>query len=381
MIYLDNAATSFPKPASVPKAVADFLTNVGGSAGRSGHRLAAEAARIVFDTRESLAELMGVSDSRRILYTANATESLNLALTGYLKSGDHVITTSIEHNSVLRPLYHLQEAMNVHVSIIQSDKNGWLDPEAIGAAIKSNTKLVVINHASNVTGAISPIADIRRAIGGVPFLVDGAQTAGAIPIHLEEMGIDIFAFPGHKSLLGPQGVGGLYIRKGLSITPLVHGGTGSGSEGVEQPEVLPDYYESGTLNGPGIAGLGAGVHFLLETGIDEVRRQEMVLYQRLYDGLCNIEGLTLYGLQDVSQQMPTISCNLSGHSSSDLAHKLDRQFAIMTRPALHCSPMTHKSIGTFPDGTLRFSMSFLNTISQMDRVVEAMNEFSRMSLT
>jgi len=379
MIYLDNAATSFPKPECVPNAVTEFITNIGGSAGRSGHRLAAKAARVVFDTREALSELLGVSDSRRILYTANATEALNLALTGYLKPFDHVITTSFEHNSVTRPLFYLQEVSNVSITIVQSDEKGWIDPEAFSAAVTPRTRLVVINHASNVTGAVSPIEDIRQAIGDIPLLVDGAQTAGAIPINIEEMGIDIFAFAGHKSLMGPQGIGGLYIRKGISITPLVHGGTGSGSESSEQPEVLPDYYESGTLNGPGIAGLGAGVRYILGVGVEEIRRQEMELFNCLYNGLRQIDELQIYGVRNVENQMPTISCNIEGLSSSDLAHKLDREFGIMTRSALHCSPLAHKSIGTFPQGTVRFSMSFLNTIEQMSRAVEAMNECARAS--
>jgi cysteine desulfurase / selenocysteine lyase len=377
MIYLDNAATSFPKPECVPEAVLEFITRIGGSAGRSGHRLSAEAARSVFNTRESVAELLGVSSSRRILFSANATEALNLALTGYLRPGDHVVTTMIEHNSITRPLYYLEDKLGVKATFVATDNRGYVDPAAIKAALTPKTRLVVINHASNVTGVISPLVEIRSVIGDIPLLVDGAQTAGSLPINLEELGVDIFAFTGHKSLFGPQGVGGLYIRRGLSIKPLIHGGTGSGSEGVEQPEILPDYYESGTLNGPGLAGLGAGVRFLLEMGIDEVRNKEMTLFNRLRDQLYEIDGVTVYHAATEAQQMPTLSFTIDGLMSSRISHMLDRRYDIMTRPSLHCSPLTHKSIGTFPHGTVRYAISIMNTADEMDQTAAATAEIAK----
>ena len=307
-IYLDNAATSWPKPQAVVDAVRDFMLHVGANPGRSGHRLSASAARVVFDTREALARLLGISDSRHVVFTHNATHALNLALGGLLRPGGHAVTTSMEHNSVMRPLRALAAARGVDVTVVESDARGRADVAGIAAALRPETDVVVVNHASNVVGTIAPLAEIKSAIGAAPLLVDAAQTAGALPIDVENDGIDLLACTGHKSLLGPTGTGALYIRPGLErrIAPLLAGGTGSGSEHEEQPEVLPDRYESGTLNAAGLAGLGAGVLYLTQRGVDSVRAHELELTGLLLDGLRSVPGVTEYGPEDPEERTATM---------------------------------------------------------------------------
>ncbi len=375
MIYLDNAATSFPKPAAVPRAVDDYLTCHGASPGRSGHALSAAAARIVFEAREALAQLLHVRDSRQIIFTANATASLNLALLGFLRVDDHVVTTTLEHNSVARPLRHLEESRRVRVTRVAADAGGRLDPEAIGTAVEKHTRLVVINHASNVLGTVAPLGSLRAAIGDTPLLVDGSQTVGAMEVDVERDRIDMLAFTGHKSLLGPQGTGGLYVRPGLTLDPVARGGTGSDSESDRQPETLPDRYESGTPNGPGIAGLGAAVTFLLGEGLEAIRQHESRLRDAMVAGLQGIPGVTIFGVPE----LPIISFRLAGFSPSEIAHRLDREYEIMTRPGLHCAPGAHQTIGTFPEGTVRLSAGFFNTTEEIEEAMEAIRRMSRES--
>ncbi|MBM3316501.1 MAG: aminotransferase class V-fold PLP-dependent enzyme [Candidatus Eisenbacteria bacterium] len=376
MIYLDNAATSFPKPPAVVAAVERFLTAVGANPGRSGHRLSAEAARVVFTARAAVAELLGVADQRRVVFTANATGALNLALAGFLAPGDHVVTTSLEHNSVMRPLRRLRETRGIEVDIVCADPQGRLDPGALRAALRPRTRLVAVNHGSNVNGRIAPLAEIRRAIGAVALLVDAAQTAGAVPIEAEALGIDLLAFTGHKSLLGPQGTGGLYIRPGIEIEPLLQGGTGSGSDSDAQPAILPDRFESGTPNGPGLAGLGAGAEFVAARGLAAERERGRGLLAEMVGGLRAVEGLTFVGGADLEDRLPTVSIRVAGLTPSELAFELDRRCGVMTRAGLHCAPEAHRTMGSFPDGAVRLSAGPLTEPGDVRRAAAAVAEIA-----
>jgi cysteine desulfurase family protein len=379
MVYLDNAATSFPKPEATLTAMMRCQREIGGSPGRSGHRLSIEAGRVVYETRETLARLFNVDDPLRIAFTKNATEALNIALMGLLKPGDHVITTGMEHNSVMRPLRFL-ESCGVDLSVVPCSDRGELDPDDVCAAFRANTRAVVLTHASNVTGTILPVAEIgalTRARGDVVLCVDSAQTAGALPIDVKAMSLDLLAFTGHKSLFGPQGTGGLYIRKGLDkdIMPFMRGGTGSRSEFEEQPDFMPDKYECGTPNTVGLAGLGAGVSYILEKGVEAVQAREAALTRRFLDRLQEFRGdVTVYGSLTAQNRMPLISFNLRGITPSDAALFLDERWGVMCRPGLHCAPAAHRTIGTFPQGTVRFSFGVFNTDEQVDLAAEALRQ-------
>ncbi|MEW5767664.1 MAG: aminotransferase class V-fold PLP-dependent enzyme [bacterium] len=376
MVYLDNASTSWPKPEEVYLAVDHFMREVGASPGRSGHSLSIEAGRILFETREEVAKLLGVTDSSRIIFTLNATEAINLGIKGLLAPGDHVITTGMEHNSVSRPLRFLEKEIGIEVTAITCSEEGYLDPGKLESAIRPNTRLIAIVHASNVTGTIMPVAQIGRLADdhNIPFMVDAAQTAGVYPIDVEEMKIDLLAFTGHKGMLGPQGTGGLYIRKGLNLRPLVQGGTGSKSEEEDQPGFAPDRYESGTHNTVGLAGLGAGVRFILKEGVDKIREKEKRLLGRLLSGLEGIERVKIYGPKDPNQQTALVSINLKGLDPSTVGYILSENFKIMTRVGLHCAPSAHRTIGTFPEGTVRFSPGYFNTDDQIDYTINSIKE-------
>ncbi len=380
IIYFDNAATSWPKPPEIIAAMQNYLQNIGGSPGRSGHRLSIEAARIVFETREKLAYLFNVPDPLRIVLTKNATEALNIAIFGLLKPGDHVITSSMEHNSVMRPL-RMMEAGGVHITVIPCDKAGLIDPAKTVDAIRKNTKAIFITHASNVTGTVLPVSDIGRIARnyGLVLCVDAAQTAGSYPIDVLDMNIDLLAFTGHKSLLGPSGTGGLYIREGLekSIEPLCVGGTGSRSEMETQPDFMPDRYEAGTPNTAGIAGLQAGVEFVLSKGIDEIKGKEENLTKLFIEGISNLPGITLYGPTSSNRRIPVVSFNIDGMDPAAVALELDERFKIMSRSGLHCAPAAHKTIGTYPTGTVRFSFSYFNTQEQIIKSIEALERISK----
>ena len=377
LIYFDNAATSWPKPDETYAAMDRFSRLIGGSPGRSGHRLSIDAGRIIMDVRETLSRLLGIDDPFQIVFTKNATEALNLAIRGFLVPGDHVLTSSMEHNSVMRPLRDL-ETKGVELSVIPCSRQGELDPQDLKSAIRSNTKAIFLVHASNVTGTIMPIREIGQIARehGVIFGVDAAQTMGALPINVSDMNIDLLAFTGHKSLFGPQGTGGLYIRKGLeeAIQPLMAGGTGSRSEFELQPDFMPDKYESGTLNTVGLAGLGAGVAYILEKGINEIRTKEAALTELFLDGLKSIRGVHIYGICDASLQIAVVSFNIEGVTSSEAALALDEQFCIMSRPGLHCSPAAHRTIGTFPGGVIRFSFGYFNTEDQIKFALDAVRQ-------
>jgi len=380
MIYFDNAATSWPKPPGVIEAMVHFMKEVGANPGRSGHRLSVEAGRIVYETREALAELFNVEDPLRIAFGYNVTEGLNLALRGTLRPGDHVITSSMEHNSVMRPLRAL-EREGVELTVVACSPEGFLDPADVEAAIRSNTVMVVLNHASNVVGSLLPVAEAGRICRqhDLLLLVDAAQTAGAYPIDVEADQIDLLGFTGHKALCGPMGTGGLYIGPRVDLQrlePLKRGGTGSRSEMEEQPDFLPDMCESGTANAVGLAGLGAGVRFVLEQGVENIRRHEEKLTAQLIEGLQTIPGVTLYGGRDAARQAATVSFNIVGLEPSEVGLQLDEEYGILCRVGLHCAPSAHKTIGTFPTGTVRFGLSYLSTEEEVEAALRAVREMA-----
>lgn len=372
MIYCDNAATSFPKPDQVIDAVVSYMKEIGANPGRSGHGLTLKANRIVNECRSSLCRLFNIAFPERVVFTSNVTEAINLALYGLLRNGDHVVTTSVEHNSVMRPLRHLEEIGRIQLSITPCSSKGVLDTEALERNIRQDTRLIAINHASNVMGTILPIEKIGAIKGEALLLVDAAQTAGIIPIDVEKQRVDLLAFTGHKALYGPMGTGGLYVGKEIDIDPLIRGGTGTQSELEQQPPELPDRLESGTANAPGIAGLGAGVEFVLEKGMDRIRKHENQLIQRLIEGLKNIEGIVLYGPCDHKMQTANLSLNLKGVHPAEVARVLEAEFEIMVRAGLHCSPSAHKILGTYPDGTVRLSLGYFNTLKEVDEIIRAL---------
>jgi len=379
IIYFDNAATSWPKPPEVNKAMQKYLKKIGANPGRSGHHLSVEAARVIYDTREKLAQLFNITDPLQIVMTKNATEGLNISVSGLLKSGDHVITSSMEHNSVMRPL-RVMERRGVELTVIPCDPEGLIDPAHVNGAVKKNTRAIFMTHASNVTGTVMPVADIGRIARecGLVFCVDAAQTAGCHPIDVKEMNIDLLAFTGHKSLFGPSGTGGLYIREGLEkrIEPLCVGGTGSRSEVEEHPDFMPDRYEAGTPNTVGVAGLQAGIDFVLSEGIDQIKRKEEELVKIFTEGIKGLAGVTLYGQAGTQKRTPVVSFNIAGMDPAAVALELDDRFNIMARSGIHCAPSAHKTIGTYPQGTVRFSFSYFNTQEQIAKAIDAIYQIA-----
>lgn len=378
VIYLDNAATSFPKPASVAAAMTDFLTNSAGNPGRSGHALAVAAQHAVSDTRRLLAALFCAPDPSRIVFTLNTTDAINVALWGLLQPGERVVTTSMEHNSVARPLRGLGDR-GVDVAVVQCAADGSLDPSDIERALKAApTRLVAMTHASNVTGVIMPArecAELAHTHGAL-FLLDAAQTAGVLPIDVIEMGIDLLAFPGHKGLLGPTGTGGLYVSPQVQLRPMRQGGTGTRSEEERQPTELPEGLEAGTVNTVGIAGLGAAIRYLREYGVENAHQHEARLTERLLEGLRVIPGLRVYGPSDSSRQVATVSITMNDWEPVDLGAVLDSSFGIAVRPGLHCAPWAHRTIGTYPYGTVRLSPGLFSAESDVDSVVEALRSLA-----
>ncbi len=378
MIYLDYAATSGKKPEPVYAAVNDALMNASGNPGRSGHKLSLTAGGIVAETRLLCSRFFHAENPESIIFCFNATDALNLAIHGSVEPGDHVITPSLEHNSVARPLEHLKDA-GVEVTKVQADIETGVNPEDIASSIKENTRLVVINHMSNVTGTINDV----KAIGaicrekGIPFLVDASQSAGAMKIDVQEMNIDMLAFPGHKCLYGPQGTGGLYIKPGLDIRPLKEGGTGSKSEMLHQPEDRPDKYESGTLNVPGIAGLGEGIRFIMKEGIEKINARDRELTDMLIAGLSELPGVHIHSPLE-HDRGPVVSITIDGYEPQDISIYLDQVFDIATRSGLHCSPYAHESIGTLHSGgTVRISPGYFTTEDEINACIESIGIISR----
>jgi cysteine desulfurase family protein len=381
IIYFDNAATSYPKPEEVIQAMVHFSRIIGGSPGRSGHRLSIEAGRIIYEARERVCQLFGFKDSSRVVFGANATEGMNQGLKGLLRPGDHVITSSMEHNSVMRPLRAMVEEA-LELTVVPCSPEGFLAPQDVERAIQKNTRMVVLNHASNVTGGLQPLREVGHICRekGILFFVDAAQSAGAITIDMEREKIDLLAFTGHKALFGPQGTGGLLIGERVDekeLIPVKRGGTGSRSELEEQPDFLPDLCESGTPNTVGLAGLLAGLDFVLREGVERIREHERGLTDRLLRGLLEIPGATVYGPLDARKQLATVSFKLQGLSPSEVGLRLDENFGILCRVGLHCSPSSHRTIGTFPQGTVRFGLSYFNDDAEIDLALGAVSQLAR----
>jgi cysteine desulfurase family protein len=370
MIYLDNAATSWPKPDAVCNAMAACIKNYGANPGRSGHRMAIQAGEKVYECRENLARLFGIGDPLRIAFTANATEAINLAVKGLLAAGDHVIITSMEHNAVVRPLKKL-ERQGVELSVVKADSSGRVGLAGIENNVRSNTRLLLVTHASNITGTVNDVQSIGRLAQEhkIIFMVDAAQTAGKCPIDVGLMNIDLLAFPGHKGLLGPQGTGGLYIGEGLELDTLKEGGTGSVSESLEQPDFLPDRYESGTLNTPGIAGLNEGVKYILKIGVDNIRGHEKQLERQMRQGLESIPAVRVYGSN--APELGVLSITIDGKDCNEVCNELDEKYGIASRGGLHCAGLAHQTIGTRSTGTIRFSIGPFNTPGDIDQALAA----------
>ncbi len=372
-VYLDNAATTYPKPESVLVAMDRFSREVGGNPGRSGHHRSLAAGRAVLRARDALAVLLGASDPSRVIFTKNATEALNLAIKGRLGTGGHAVVSCLEHNSVWRPLEGLA-SHGVSYSIVPCAGDGCVDAAAAREAITPDTRMLIFMHASNVLGTLLPVADLAAVAHerGIPLLVDAAQTAGCYPIDVEEMGIDLLAFTGHKELFGPQGTGGLYIAPGLELAPLLEGGTGSNSRDPHQPEFLPDRFEAGTPNGVGLAGLHAGVEFILAEGMDRIRAHARELTGRLMEGLRSLPHVTLYGTADAAGRVGIVSFNVEGFDSSEVASLLDERYNICVRSGLHCAPLAHRALGTLERGTIRASVSYLTTADDVDYLLASL---------
>ncbi len=376
MIYLDNAATTMQKPDCVVQAVTQALCSMG-NAGRGGHDASLDASRIIFETRLRLVELFHAENPSRIAFTANSTESLNIAIKGILQPGDHVITTELEHNSVLRPIYEMEEK-GVEVTFIKSDWKGRICCEEFEKHIKSNTKAIVCTHGSNLTGNlvdISRIGTIART-HKVLFVVDASQTAGVFPIDVQEMKIDILCFTGHKGLLGPQGTGGIYVREGVYVKPLLSGGSGVQTYSRTHPIQMPTALEAGTLNAHGLAGLHAATVYLQETGIDEIRRNEQELMWEFYERVCEIPGVTVYGDFSSKERCAIVTLNIRDYDSAEVSDALYTEYGISTRPGGHCAPLMHQALGTVEQGAVRFSFSHFNTMEEVGQAVEAVRELA-----
>jgi cysteine desulfurase family protein len=377
-LYLDNAATTYPKPPEVYSAALNYMMNIGANPGRGGHSSSLEGSRIVYKCRESLMDLFKFDKPQNVIFTSNITTSLNILLKSIIKDGWHVITTTMEHNSVLRPLSSIQSHKNIDLDILPCSTQGVLDLNLFKSKIKSNTKLVVISHSSNVVGSIQPLEEIGRICkqNNIYLIVDSAQTAGVIPIDFYSINCSALAFTGHKSLLAPQGIGGFLISDALNneASTFMEGGTGSLSDSIMQPDFLPDKFESGTLNTPAIAGLLEGINYINREGQIYIKEKEQELTKIFIDGLNNIKSITVYGTKKADNMTATISINSSLINNAELGYILDTEYGIMTRTGLHCAPLAHKTIGSFPIGTLRFSFGPFNDVKDIDYVLYSLNK-------
>lgn len=361
MLYFDNAATSWPKPEIVYE-THDRVLRQAGNAGRGVHRSSLQAGRELLHTRKALSRLFGINNSERIVFTQNVTEALNVGLQGLLQPNDHVVISALEHNAVVRPLEHLK-SKGITYTAVPCSREGLLDVGSVESHIQPNTRLFCFTHASNVLGSILPIAELGQLAKKYHclFMVDAAQTAGVIPIDVETMQIDFLAFTGHKSLMGPQGVGGFYTRPGLTLDPLIYGGTGLHSLTLAQPDIWPEGMESGTRNIPGIAALGAAVEFVLHVGVDGIRKHEHHLMTILLEGLHAIPGIQILGPHDPNMRVGLVSCTFKDHTPDAISLELDRRFDIVTRSGLHCAPFAHQTAGTIDQGALRISLNYFQT--------------------
>ncbi len=376
-VYLDNASTTFPKPKVVSDSIYNYLVNVGGNANRSNHSNALESNRELFLARERIAKFFNYDKFENVVFTNNITMSLNILIKGTLKRGDHVITSSLEHNSVVRPIISCKENLGVEVDFVNASKDGFINPNDIEKLIKKNTKLVVVTHASNVIGTIQPIKEIGAICKkhNIFFIIDTAQSAGTVPIDFYDVGANALAFTGHKSLLGPQGIGGFIIDDKLNeiCTPLLEGGTGSLSHDIHQPNFMPDKFECGTLNIPGIVGLSNGIEFINNIGLENIKNKNSKLYKRLIKAINSMDRYTVYGDISGNNSTTSISFNLDGVETSELSFYLESN-GISNRSGLHCAPMCHKTIGTFPEGTVRLSISYFNTDEEIDYAISILKK-------
>lgn len=376
MIYLDNAATTLHKPPQVVKAVADALQSMGNSA-RGTHAGSMAASHTVYDTRVKLAKLFGCPRADRVAFTANVTEALNIAVNGLIGRGDHVITTDCEHNSVLRPLYRLADEQGVEVSFVPADRQGNLNYDDFEALMQPHTRAIVCTHASNLTGNLTDLARVSAVAKAhdVLLIVDAAQTAGAYPIDMTALGIDVLCFTGHKGLMGPQGTGGLCVREGLTLRHWKVGGSGVQSYSRTHPTQMPTCLEAGTLNGHGIAGLSAALDFIAEVGVDAIHDRETALMRRFYEGVKDVPGITVYG--DFSRQrMAIVTLNIGDYESGAVSDALSEEYGIATRPGAHCAPRMHQALGTVQQGAVRFSFSWFNTEQEIDAAIQAVRELA-----
>lgn len=371
IVYFDNSATSFPKPEEVYQAAEKAMRIYGANPGRGGHRMAVEASKAVFDVREKIAALFNIGNPLQIGFTLNSTYALNFALKGCLSSGGHIVTTALEHNSVLRPVFYHRDEKGTEISVVYPEEDGNVSTDKVIGAMKEDTKAVVVNHISNVTGAITDIQRIGKAARerGVLMIVDVSQSAGYLDIDVERDNIDILCFTGHKSLFGLQGTGGIYIREGIKFIPVIEGGTGSFSKMERQPLVMPEAAEAGTLNTPGIVSLGAGIDFVRSVGTDRIKAHEDTLTKRFIEGLKGIEKIKIYGPKE---RGPVVTLNIEGIDSGDLAAYLDEEYGILVRAGIHCAPLAHKSAGSDETGGVRFSFGYFNTVEEVDYAVTAL---------
>ncbi len=375
MIYLDNAATSFPKPEAVYIEMDKCLRTYCANPGRGSHTMSVASAATVTATRERIAKLLKIEDSLNISFTKNATEALNIAICGSLSPGDHVITTSMEHNSVIRPLKTLEKYGGIKLTIVGGDSLGFVDPQDIRKSINKRTKLIVCTLSSNVNGIIMPVEEIGKIArnNGVMYLIDASQGLGSIELDINRVHADMVAFPGHKGLLGPQGTGGLYVSPKIQLRPLMRGGTGSRSELLYQPEIMPDKLESGTLNTPGIAGLGAGLEFIQKNGVDKIRKKKDELTIRLFDGISRINNIKMFSPERVEENSGIVAFNFEGEDSTEISYQLDKKYKIECRAGLHCAPLAHSHFRTLNSGIVRLSVGCFNTNAEVDFVVESIN--------
>ena len=376
MIYLDNAATSLQKPKEVEEEIIRALHTMG-NPGRGAHDATLQAGRCVYQVREQLAQLFNAESADCIAFTSNATEALNTAILGLFQKGDHVITTVCEHNSVLRPLYRLQK-QGVEVSFLSADEQGILDYDKLPALIKENTKAVIVTHASNLTGNITDLECIKKEIShkDILLIADASQTAGILPIEVQKMGIDVLCFTGHKGLMGPQGTGGMYVKSGVKIRPLLSGGSGIDSYNMHHPSQMPEALEAGTLNGHGIAGLRAALSFLEREGMERLRKRELELMRRFYNGVAEIPNVKVYGDFRTDRRAAIVSLNIGDYDSAEISDELSGRYGIVTRSGAHCAPLMHEALGTKIQGAVRFSFSHYNTEEEIDEAIRAVKELA-----
>lgn len=377
MIYLDNAATSYPKPDNVYQEMLRCMKEYCANPGRGGHELSIKSGRAVMEAREIIADFFNIKNPMRLIFAKNATEALNIGIR-VLNKGDHVITTSMEHNSVIRPLKTLERDLGIELTIIQGNEFGEVNAKDFEQNIKSNTRMIVCTLSSNVNGIIMPIKEIGDIAKkrNVIFFVDASQGAGTLELDVEYNNINMMAFPGHKSLLGPQGTGGLYVAEGIDVNPIIQGGTGSSSENLFQPDIFPDSLESGTLNTPGIVGLGQGISFIKSFGLENIRKYKSLLIEQIYDRLSCINGVIIYSKKESDNNSGIIAFNFEGVESTEVSYVLDKAYGIASRAGLHCAPLAHQTLGTLQYGAVRISVGCFNTKDEIDILLNALKEIS-----